>query len=137
MKKVCLILATLAVAASTMADIQAPPGSRWNPVSKFSRGLANIVYGVTEIPSQWVRSNHQEGSSEGFAGGIIHGTHKSVIRVAWGLYDVVTFPRPTYKGGYLAPYRTKQAMNPLMGYSDYPPELGFNSGYRTTRFQRY
>ena len=44
MKKLFLILVTLAIAGSSVADIQAPPGARFRRVGKLSRGLANIVY---------------------------------------------------------------------------------------------
>jgi putative exosortase-associated protein (TIGR04073 family) len=128
MKKACLILATVAIAATSLA--------RWNPVTKLSRGISNLLYGFNEIPSQVIRTNRSEGSSE-LPYGLAQGVHKTIVRFGWGLYDVVSFPLPTFKGGYQAPFPTKQTMNPTLGYADFPPELGFNGGFRNNRVQNY
>ena len=136
MKKLFLILTTLAMAGATVADIQAPPGAKYGRVGKFSRGLANLVYGFTEVPSELNRAVSQEGASAS-SYGLLWGAHKTVIRLGWGLYEVATAPFPTYKGGFKAPYVVKQEMNAENGYSNLPPELGFNSGYDYNRFENY
>jgi hypothetical protein len=53
------------------------------------------------------------------------------------MYDVVTFPFPTYKGGYKAPYFVKQDKNVDRGYSEFPPELGFSGAADYTRLQDF
>ncbi len=136
MKKLLLILTTLAIAGSSIADIQAPPGAKYGRVGKLSRGLANLIYGWTEVPMEWNRANEDDGSSYGLYG-VLWGGHKTAIRVAWGLYEVVTAPFPTYKGGFKAPYKNKQNLNPQNGYADFPPEIGFNGGSNTNRFQNF
>jgi putative exosortase-associated protein (TIGR04073 family) len=136
MKKLFLILTTLAIVGSTVADIQAPPGAKYRRVGKLSRGLANLVYGWTEIPSEWERAVTTDGSSYGMYG-LLWGGHKTAIRIGWGLYEVLTAPFPTYKGGFKAPYLVKQDRNPQNGYADMPPEIGFNGGYDYNRFERY
>ncbi|MGI8603828.1 MAG: exosortase system-associated protein, TIGR04073 family [Verrucomicrobiales bacterium] len=137
MKKLFLILVTLAIAGTSVADIQAPPGAKYRRVGKLSRGLANIVYGFIEIPHQWTRENDSEGSSHSASYGLLWGAHKTAIRLAWGLYEVATAPFPTYKGGFKAPFKHKQRMNPQSGYTDFPPELGFDGGADYNRFQNY
>jgi putative exosortase-associated protein (TIGR04073 family) len=136
MKKLLLILMTLAIAGSSVADIQAPPGAKYRRVGKLSRGVANLIYGWLEIPSEWNRANSYDGSSYA-AYGLLWGVHKTVIRFGWGLYEVVTAPFPTYKGGFKAPYKVKQRMNPQNGYADFPPEIGFDGGADYNRFEPY
>lgn len=136
MKKLFLILVTVAIAGSTVADIQAPPGAQYRRVGKLSRGLANLIYGWTEVPSEWERAVTTDGSSYGLYG-LAWGSHKTAIRIAWGLYEVVTAPFPTYKGGFKPPYRNKQNRNPQNGYADLPPEIGFDGGADYNRFERY
>jgi putative exosortase-associated protein (TIGR04073 family) len=136
MKKLFIILVTLAIAGSSVADIQAPPGAKFRRVGKLSRGIANIVYGWIEIPHEWSRTNEEFGSSYA-AYGLLWGVHKTAIRLGWGLYEVVTAPFPTYKGGFKAPFLNKQRFDPQNGYADFPPELGFDGGADYNRFQTY
>ena len=134
MKKLLLIFLTAGVAI-TMADFQAPPGSKYTPIRKLSRALANLVYGANELPNQWEKSTIEGGNSEAASWGTLHAGEKIVARVGYGLYELITFPFPTYKGSYRQPYRTKDAMNPFRGYQEFPPEVGFTSGVVVTRIQ--
>ena len=71
MKKTILILLTVGIAGLSMADFQAPPAEKNGPIRKLSRALSNIVYGVTEIPTQWNKTNREEGGTVCFAGAIL------------------------------------------------------------------
>jgi putative exosortase-associated protein (TIGR04073 family) len=135
MKKLLLILLTVGIATVSMADFQAPPGSKYTRVRKLSRAVANLVYGVNELPNQWVRSTMAGGNSEAASYGTLFATHKILTRVGYGLYELVTFPFPTYKGGYRQPYWVKEAINPYRGYQEFAPEVGFTSGLVHTRDQ--
>ena len=55
MRKLILIVSVLALSGSAYADIQAPPGAQYNSSRKLGRALANIFYGITEIPEQLFR----------------------------------------------------------------------------------
>lgn len=136
MKKLIILFTLLAIASSTVADIQAPPGERLKRVGKLSRGLANVIYGWIEVPEQWARVNEDFGSSHATYG-LLWGAHKTAIRFGWGLYEIVTAPFPTYKGGFKAPFKNKERMDPYNGYSDFPPELGFEGGADYNRFQMH
>jgi putative exosortase-associated protein (TIGR04073 family) len=135
MKKLVLILLTAAVASISMADFQAPPGSDYTRVRKLSRALANIVYGITELPNNWDRTASGAGGSVSFSYGTVHSVHKICTRVGYGLYELVTFPFPTFKGGYRQPYHTKEAVNPYRGFQEFPVEVGFTSGMVNCRDQ--
>ena len=137
MKKTILILLTVGIAGLSMADFQAPPAEKNGPIRKLSRALSNIVYGVTEIPTQWNKTNREEGGTVAGSYGIIHGTRKTVARLGYGIFELVTFPFPAHKGTYRQPYpeHLREATHPSTGYLEFPPELGFVSGTQYTREQ--
>jgi putative exosortase-associated protein (TIGR04073 family) len=141
MKKFALILLTVALSSAptltSVADIQAPPGARYNSVRKLSRAVANIVYGISEVPATWMKTNDEEGPSVSGSYGVIEGSKKSLVRLGFGAYEFVTFPFKTYKGSYRPPYRKNIWFDTMHGYSEMPPELGFESRFDYVRSQSY
>ena len=139
MKKIALILSFVFMTStiSSYADIQSPPGGRDNRTRKLSRGLSNIVYGITELPGTWRKNNMREGSTVAAGHGIVKGAKRTVVRMGFGLYEVVTFPFATYKDGFKSPFPKKEKWDVNHGYSDYPRELGFQSVHDYVRSQPY
>lgn len=137
MKKTILILLTVGIAGLSMADFQAPPAEKNGPIRKLSRAISNIVYGVTEIPNQFLKTDREEGGPAAGSYGLVHGTRKTVARLGFGIFELVTFPFPVYKDGYRQPYpeRLRESTHPSTGYLEFPPELGFVSGVQHTRGQ--
>ncbi len=135
MKKLALILLTAGIATVSVADFQAPPGAKYGRIRKLSRAVSNLVYGVSELPNQLVRSSKANGNPEANSFGVLWSAHKIVTRVGYGIYELVTFPVPTYKGGFRQPYLNKEATNPYRGYQEFPPEIGFTSGNVHSREQ--
>lgn len=137
MKKLLLILFTAGIAGLSMADIQAPPGSKYGSVRKLSRALANICYGVTEIPVMWARTEFEGGATEQNSYALVYGGGKTIARVGFGVYELITWPFPSYKGTYRAPYGPdiREATHPSTGYLEFPPEVGFISGVQHCRAQ--
>ena len=124
---ICILAAIVTTAGSiALADIQAPPGARYGVFRKLSRGLSNIFYGASEIPYSWNKARRFEGSSAAFSYGLIHGAERTIVRLGYGFYEVVTFPFPTYKKGYKPP-APSQFRRADLGYSEFPPSLGFSS----------
>lgn len=99
------------------------------PTRKLSRGVANIAYGASEIPYQMSSVNDSLGNAAGFSYGISRGVGRTLARIGYGVFDVVTFPFPSYKGKYAAPYKLDDRW-PSSGMSEFPPELGWESKYR-------
>jgi len=132
MKALFCSLLTIMLATAAFADIQAPPASDYGPTRKLARGFANIVFGVTEIPHQMEVNNGLEGNATGFSLGFVRGTGRMLARLGFGLYEVVLFPFPTQKGTYYPPY---QSDIPWVhsGFSEFPPELGFETRYDYVR----
>jgi putative exosortase-associated protein (TIGR04073 family) len=136
MKKFVLITLLIGFASFSYADIQAPPGARQEPGRKISRAFANIVYGLTEIPNTWNRQLAMGDSSSAFAQTVFRGTFRGVCRIGYGAYELITFPLPTYKGSYRAPYNNLE-YDPNHGFSEFPPEVGFKSASSYGRLTPY
>ena len=134
MKAFFCALLTLACVTAVQADIQAPPASDYGPTRKLGRGLGNIAYGVTEIPFQMAAVNDMEGNAAAFSYGVVRGTGRLLARIGFGIYEVALFPIPTHKGTYYPPY---QSDIPWInsGYSEFPPELGFETRFDYCRLQ--
>lgn len=122
----------LLVTALTHADIQQPPSSEWGPTRKLGRGLGNIAFGLTELPTSMMSVNYFEGNSAAFSYGIVRGLGRTFARLGYGLYDTFLFPVPTYKGTYAPPYQSNVQWI-WSGYSEFPPELLFETRYPYVR----
>jgi len=137
-KRLCFVfLAALTIGSILMADIQAPPGSRWGWSRKLSRAVANIAYGITEIPSVAAKSDRMDGSSAALSTTLIQGSGRTVIRLGYGAFELLTFPFPTYHGTYKPSYYKKDYINPWFGYSEFPPQFGITSESGYCRGQPY
>ena len=139
MKKIALILSVILLSTSytSYADIQSPPGNYDNRTRKLSRGLGNLLYGITELPSYWRRTVEREGSTAAASWGLVNGAKRSVVRMGFGLYEVVTFPFPTYKDSFRNPLPIKEKWDAHHGYHDFPRELGFQSAHDYVRSTAY
>ena len=143
MKKLLVIATTFAALASVaVADIQAPPGSTYTSTRKLGRAFSNILYGVIEIPEQIVRKNDQYGRKAGSTYGAVDGTSRALRRPGYGFYELFTFTCPTYRGTFKPPYErcgedNRIEMNVHDGLSEFPPELGFETGFDHVRTQKY
>ena len=132
MKALLCSLLTIMLATAAFADIQAPPASDYGPTRKLGRGLGNIAYGITEIPFQVGAINDLEGNASALSYGVVRGTGRMLARLGFGLYEVALFPLPMHKGTYYPPY---QSDIPWIhsGFSEFPPELGFETRYDYVR----
>ncbi len=132
MKFLLSIFLVTAFAMAAFADIQAPPASDYSPTRKAGRGLSNILFGITEIPYTICMVNESEGNNAAFSYGILKGINRAFYRFGKGWYDVATGPFPSYKASYRPPYRSNLIWG-YNGYTEFPPELGFESRYSYTR----
>lgn len=129
MKKLLPLLLIVATSAATcFADIHMPPTAEQGPTRKLSRGLANLAFGVTEIPYQIATVNDKEGNVAAATYGLARGVGRTVRRVRYGLEEVVLFPFPVNKGKYSKSYLS-EAMWLSAGMSEFPPELGWETRY--------
>ena len=126
MKNLLLTLLLSAVALPAMADIQDPPINDMGPTRKLGRGISNILYGASEFPHSIALINDREGNAAAASYGIVKGVARTVFRFGIGVYEVATFPFPTYRSSFRPPYRSNI---PWIhgGYSEFPPELGWQT----------
>ncbi len=107
-----LLVATLLFSISANATADDPPSGQ-NALRKLGRGIANILFGIVEVPNQVTH-----GAAEHGGGGLPYGFGKGLVR--WfgreltGVYDVVTFPVPFPKG-------YKPIMKPEFPNEDFEP----------------
>ena len=139
MKRLLLSTILLALAGTTYADIQAPPASEYTATRKLGRAVSNILFAVEEIPTTMIRWDDREGNNAAFSVGIVDGISRTISRVGYGFYELVTFWAPTYKCTYRPPYQGScgrsglKEYNTWSGFSEFPEELGFQSKYGYSR----
>ncbi len=139
MKKrtIIFLVAVLTFGSLAIADIQSPPGHQFGWSRKLSRALANIVYGSTEILVTWQRSNRDGGSSQAFTDAAVEGSKRTLVRAGYGIFELATFPVPSYKITYRPPFKHKGAIDPWYGYDEFPPQLGIASQAGYSRVQNW
>jgi len=129
MKKQLLVgLAAFAFGASAMADIQDPPGNDYGPTRKLGRGLGNFLFASTELPHSVCELNRTEGNSAAASYGVVRGLGRSTARHFTGLFEIFTFAAPIHHDSY-RPVLPSDVPWIHAGYSEFPPELGFESKY--------
>jgi putative exosortase-associated protein (TIGR04073 family) len=119
-------LIALGFAATAFADIQDPPGNDYGPTRKLGRGIGNFLFASTELPHSICEMNKSEGNSAAASYGVVRGIARSTARHFTGLYEIFTFPAPTHRDSFRPVLRSDV---PWIhgGYSEFPPELGFES----------
>jgi len=129
MKKQLLVgLAAFAFGASAMADIQDPPGNDYGPTRKLGRGLGTFLFASTELPHSVCELNRTEGNSAAASYGVVRGLGRSTARHFTGLFEIFTFAAPVHHDSY-RPVLPSDVPWIHAGYSEFPPELGFESKY--------
>jgi putative exosortase-associated protein (TIGR04073 family) len=106
---VCALFAPL----HAMAETDQPPSGQ-NALRKFGRGLANVFFGIVEVPNQITKVTSEHGGGAGATYGVGKGIYRWFGREVIGVYEVVTFPAPLPKG-------YKPIMQPEFPADDYEP----------------
>ena len=111
-----------------MADIQDPPSNHYGPTRKLGRGLANFFLAPAEVFVTVTTINTKEGNAAAASYGVVRGLGRSGARHISGFLDVILFPAPSWRLSY---YPMLPAEIPYVhtGYSEFPPELGFETKY--------
>ena len=133
MKKILCSLLVVCFATLAYADIQDPPGADYGPTRKLGRAISNIFFSSTEIVYTMEDMNEVDGNAAMWSYGLVKGFWRTNFRFWSGWGELLTFPYPTYKGSYRPPYKSDI---PWIngGYSEFPPELGFETKYPYARF---
>ena len=127
----CSLLLVICAAVTVQADIQSPPVSNQGPTRKLGRGLSNMLFAITDWQQTIAETNDVEGNNA-VAYGFLKGAGRAFTRASAGLFEVLTAPFPTNKGKY-TPVLRDDVRWIHDGYSEFPPELGFESRYNYAR----
>ncbi len=126
-----LVILILAI-GTAYADIHMPPAADQGPTKKLSRGVANVLFGWSELSYQIAEVNHHDGNAAAASYGLARGVGRTFSRFGYGVFEILTFPFPTNKGKYTAPYLGRDHWLSA-GYHEFPPELGWESKYDWSR----
>ncbi len=127
----CSLLLSISMIGALHADIQAPPASEQGPTRKLGRGFSNLLFAITDWQNTIGTINQEDGNSQ-IPYAFIKGGGRFFARTGVGLFEILTFPFPTNKGKY-APILRDEVPWINGGYSEFPPELGFESRYHYVR----
>jgi len=129
MKRHLLVaLVGIGLAASALADIQDPPSNDYGPTRKLGRGIGNLLFASSELPVTVCKINKEEGNAAAASYGVVRGLGRSTTRHFTGLFEILTFPIPVWHNSY-RPVLPSDVPYIHAGYSEFPPELGFESKY--------
>ena len=117
-----------AFVASALADIQDPPSNDYGPTRKLGRGIGNLLFASSELPVTVCKINKEEGNAAAASYGVVRGLGRSTTRHFTGLFEILTFPIPVWHNSY-RPVLPSDVPYIHAGYSEFPPELGFESKY--------
>lgn len=119
-------LLTFVFTTSAIADIQDSPGNDYGPTRKLGRGFGNLLFASAELPHSICEVNKTEGNAAAASYGVVRGLGRSTARHFTGLFEVLTFPVPIHHDSY-RPVLPNDISRIHAGYSEFPPELGFES----------
>ncbi len=128
MKKFALLAFIAGLTSTALADIQDPPSNDYVPTRKLGRGLANFFFAPAEVFVTVTTVNSREGNSTAAGYGVVRGLGRSATRHVAGLIEILTFPAPIWRESYY-PMLPPEIPYIHAGYSEFPPELGFETKY--------
>jgi putative exosortase-associated protein (TIGR04073 family) len=132
MKTLLVTLVGFAFASAALADIHDPPSNDYGPTRKLGRGISNMLYGWSEIPVTIAKVNKDEGNAAAASYGVVRGVGRAGARFTAGLLEVILWPVPAYRQSYY-PLLPRDTHWIHAGYSEFPPELGYESKYPYVR----
>lgn len=123
---------TFVFVAGAIADIQDPPENDYGPTRKLGRGLGNFLFASTDLPHSICEINKKEGNAAAASYGVVRGLERSTVRHFTGLFEIVTFATPVHGDSY-RPVLPNDIRWIHARYSEFPPELGFESKHEYCR----
>ena len=108
-----LLVSALLLPLGARADTDDVPKGH-NALRKLGRGVANVLFGIVEVPNQITKATSEHGGAAGVTYGVGKGFVRWFARELTGAYEVVTFPVP-FPRGY------KPVMKPEFPNEDYEP----------------
>ena len=132
MKRLLALLFVCGFALAARADIQDPPSADYGPTRKLGRGIANMLFGWSEIPVTIGEVNSDEGNAAAASYGVVRGTGRAFARFGVGFYEALLWPVAINEGTYLPILRSDMPWV-HRGYREFPPELRNETKYPYVR----
>lgn len=132
MKNLLALLLVVGLATVSRADIHDPPSNDYGPTRKLGRGISNVLFGWSELPTTVAKINQDEGNSAAGGYGVVRGVGRSFMRMHAGIFEILTWPVPVVRGTYF-PVLESDVHWIHSGYKEFPPELGNESKYPYVR----
>jgi putative exosortase-associated protein (TIGR04073 family) len=132
MKTLLAAALLLSLGVTGRADIHDPPSNDYGPTRKLGRGISNVLFGWSEIPTTVAKINQDEGNAAAAGYGVVRGVGRSVLRLQAGIFEILTWPIPVIRGTYF-PVLENEVHWIHSGYKEFPPELGNESKYPYVR----
>jgi putative exosortase-associated protein (TIGR04073 family) len=132
MKTLLALAVITGFATSAFADIQDPPSNDYGPTRKLGRGLSNLFFAPAEVFVTVTTINTYDGNSAAAGYGVVRGVGRSAARHVAGFLEILTFPFPAWRESYY-PMLPPDIPYIHAGYSEFPPELGWESKYPYVR----
>ena len=126
------LLLVIGITSVCRADIHDPPSNDQGPTRKLGRGISNLLFGWSELPTTVAKINQDEGNSAAAGYGVVRGVGRSIMRIQAGVFEILTFPFPVVRGTYF-PVLESDTHWIHSGYKEFPPELGYESKYPYVR----
>ena len=86
-------LAIIIILIGSLLSIPSPCFAQ-NMLRKLGRGVANVVTSPLELPKSIQEVFYEDGPVAAGTYGILEGAFKGIVRIAAGVYEVITFPIP-------------------------------------------
>jgi len=132
MKKLIVLALIFGTARFVLADIQDPPSNDYGPTRKLGRGISNFILAPAEITTTIATINTQEGNSAAAGYGVVRAVGRTAMRHGAGFLEIITFAAPVWRSSYY-PLLPSDIPYIHAGYSEFPPELGFETKYNYVR----
>jgi putative exosortase-associated protein (TIGR04073 family) len=132
MKKLIVLILFLGTARFALGDIQDPPSNDYGPTRKLGRGISNFFLAPAEITTTIATINKQEGNSAAAGYGVIRAVGRTAMRHGAGFLEIITFAAPVWRSSYY-PLLPSDIPYIHAGYSEFPPELGWETRYNYVR----
>ena len=132
MKNLFIIALILGFAGNSFGDIQDPPANDYGPTRKLGRGLSNLFFAPAEVFVTVTTINTYDGNAAAAGCGVVRGVGRSAARHVAGFLEILTFPFPAWRESYY-PMLPPDIPYIHAGYSEFPPELGWESKYQYVR----
>lgn len=63
------------------------------PMHRLGRGFSNLLFGIWELPQNWMDVTRDQGVGAGFTYGTVRGLGRFIVREVTGVWEIISFPK--------------------------------------------